>query len=63
MGRCSSETNTLRYYIHLKTDSLRGNAIMEREINSIKIEIVPFIINLCWIVSLDMDEFKSKNGA
>ena len=38
-----------------------GRLIKKREINNIKIKIVPFM--LVKTVPLEMDKFKSKNGA
>ena len=45
--RFSSETNKLRY-VHSIGGTSRDNAIEEREINYIKIKIVPFIIDFSW---------------
>ena len=59
---CSSETNKLRY-VHSIGGTSRDIAVEEREINYIKIKIVPFIINLVETVPLDIDKFKSQNGA
>ena len=42
--RCSSETNKLRY-VHSIGGTSSHIAVEEREINYIKIKIVPFIIN------------------
>ena len=41
---CSSETNKLRF-VHSIGGSSRDIAVEEREINYIKIKIVPFITN------------------
>ena len=43
--RCSSETNKLRYVHSILRSTPRDITIEEREINYIKIKIVPFIIN------------------
>ena len=42
--KCSSETNKMRY-VHSIRDTPRDIIIEEREVNYIKIKIVPFIIN------------------
>ena len=60
--RCSNKTNKLRY-VHAIGGTSRDIAFEEWEINYIKIKIVPFIINFSWNVPLDIDKFKSKNGA
>ena len=43
MRRCSGKANKLRY-IYTIRGTLRDIAIKEREINNIKIKIIPFII-------------------
>ena len=45
--RCSSEMNKLRY-VHSIGGTSRDIAVEEREMNYIKIKIVPFIINFRW---------------
>ena len=40
-----------------------GIAIQKKEIDYIKIKIVPFIINLVDTTALDIHRFKSKKGA
>ena len=42
--RCSSETNKRRY-VHFIRGTSRDIAVGEREINCIKIKIVPFILS------------------
>ena len=46
MRRCSGKANKLRY-IYTIRGTLRDIAIKEREINNIKIKIIPFIIYFC----------------
>ena len=60
--RCSSETIKLRYGHSIGVTS-RDIVVEERLINYIKIKIVPFIIILVETVPLDIDNFKSKDGA
>ena len=59
--RCSSETNKLRY-VHTIGGTSRHIAVEKRDINYIKIKIVPFIKILVQTIPLYIDKFKSKNG-
>ena len=60
--RCSSETNKLKYVNTIWCTS-REVSINKREINKIKIKISRLSWILVETVPLEMDRFKSKNGA